>query len=1024
TALQNQTASTASFTISNLADGEYTCAVTITTDKNKTSAAKSVSFRIGIPPPEVVAASIGSASAVTSGSAATISLSSVVMGTDDDGVAASSYSVSYSLTNAPAVTALSNQTGTSASFQLADLADGSYTCAVTITTDKGKIASKSVSFTINTSQPSVPVGSWTSGPMSADGSSIRTDGTLLYAFAAQNSTVGGVAFVRDAPLGDSGMVSASPAPAMGGGSWGDDGATGDFAEMLRNGWNWTGDGNELSYTLTLNGLTAGKTYLVQLIAHRQSNSMLVSANGSPTAHVHGSDEANCKYGASIVGVFVASGASETITVSYTNQTGDRPLNAIQVRDLGEGGGGGGGGGEDPVDPVDPATPVCTLTIPAKTGLQLQSVTTNDVAVSAAGGSYTIVSNTQVTVTFAAASGYEITGGNPVVFTLSGDKTFASADYPTVQTTGGGGGGGGSFEAGWTAAATTANGSFFRTDGTLLYAYAVQSVTVNGIAFAADSDLNTSDTTVQPDLAQTDGNSGSEGVAGDFGTMLNNSWEWANSTSTLTITLKNLTIGKRYLAQFFAHNQWSDALISAGDLEAMAMRNDNKYGASLVYVFEAIANSESVVLKYSGAGGWRALNAMQVRELEGTSPYVDPEGNMAEGCVLRISEILPKPTDARTLNGMEGMDVNGLESGWVEVENTSDKWADLADYRFIRVNRGKKTDPAGFGNFPSRLVPPHGRAIFYTSERYSNSKDKTVSAFSEGTFDGKPMIFADYGDILVWGDKVNPKKSPYVRLYYAPGGNISNVVDTVVVPSDLPEGWSIIVGDAAQGEGTRRWMCPTPTRGTENTATTGLVRIGPNVGPLYEKPGQGKTTYASEFAAPVPPAVPGEDYSVTLPINGVMNPDGTFAPRAADQIQSVKFVYRKDLDDATLVTNEVNLATKTTDANWGDQYTATIPSSYFPAAGHLMQWKVLITDGEGVEWTSPSFNNKDDGYEWYGTIVEPDSAAQMSATLPTWHMFASGNHLTQMDVDADKQNLSLVPHNARVAIYDSSTSNYY
>jgi len=300
----------------------------------------------------------------------------------------------------------------------------------------------------------------------------------------------------------------------------------------------------------------------------------------------------------------------------------------------------------------------------------------------------------------------------------------------------------------------------------------------------------------------------------------------------------------------------------------------------------------------------------------------------------------------------------------------------------------------------------------------------VSAFSEGTFDGKPMIFADYGDILVWGDKVNPKKSPYVRLYYAPGGNISNVVDTVVVPSDLPEGWSIIVGDAAQGEGTRRWMCPTPTRGTENTATTGLVRIGPNVGPLYEKPGQGKTTYASEFAAPVPPAVPGEDYSVTLPINGVMNPDGTFAPRAADQIQSVKFVYRKDLDDATLVTNEVNLATKTTDANWGDQYTATIPSSYFPAAGHLMQWKVLITDGEGVEWTSPSFNNKDDGYEWYGTIVEPDSAAQMSGTLPTWHMFASGSHLTQMDVDADKQNLSLVPHNARVAIYDSSTSNYY
>ena len=984
----------------------------------------------------VVAPSIGSVSADVSSSNATVSLSGIMLGTDDEGVAATSYAVSYTLNGGAAVAALSNQTGTSASFQISDLADGSYTCEVTITTDKNKTATKSVSFTIATSSQGgggdepgpVPEAGWTAGPMASDGSTIHTDGTLLYAYAVQGGTVGGVTFARATDFANAVMVSASPTSA--GHVVADfmnEGVSGDFGHMLEGGWYWGGNGaaaGELSFVLTLKGLTAGKTYLLQLVSHRHSNSTLVSANGSTPVHIYGThDGTNYTYGASIVGVFTASGATADFTVTYSAaSSGMRPLNAIQVRELGE----GGGGGEDPIDPVDPTTPVCTLTIPAKTGLQLQSVTTNGVAVAAVSGSYSIVSNTQVTVTFAAASGYEITDGNPVVFTLSGDKTFVDADYPTVQATSGGGGGD-PVETGWTGAAATANGSFFSTDGTLLYAYAVQSVTVNGIAFAADADLNTDNTTVQPNLAQTDGNSGSEGVAGDFGTMLNNSWEWANSTSTLTITLKNLTIGKRYLAQFFAHNQWSDALISAGDLEAMAMRNDNKYGASLVYVFEAIANSESVVLKYSGAGGWRALNAVQVRELEGESPYVDPEGNMAEGCVLRISEILPKPTDARTLNGMEGMDVNGLESGWVEVENTSDKWADLADYRFIRVNRGKKTDPAGFGNFPSRLVPPHGRAIFYTSERYSNSKEKTVSAFAEGTFDGKPMIFENYGDILVWGDKVNPKKSPYVRLYYAPvsnGSNIVSVVDTVVIPSDLPEGWSIIVGDAAEGEGTRRWMCPTPTRGAENTATAGLVRIGPNVGPLYEKAGQAKTTYTSEFAAPVPPAVPGEDYSVTLPINGVMNPDGTFTPRAADQIQSIKFVYRKDLDDATLVTNEVNLATKTTDANWGDQYTATIPSSYFPAAGHLMQWKILITDGEGVEWTSPSFNNKDDGYEWYGTIVEPDPDTQMSATLPTWHMFASGNHLTQMDVDADKQNLSLVPHNARVAIYDSSTSNYY
>ena len=443
------------------------------------------------------------------------------------------------------------------------------------------------------------------------------------------------------------------------------------------------------------------------------------------------------------------------------------------------------------------------------------------------------------------------------------------------------------------------------------------------------------------------------------------------------------------------------------------------------VFDTVSSSVDSVLSSFGclaeyADESQATKFALLRIYKDTGSVI---GEAASECVLRISEIMPKPTDDRTLNGREGMDVNGLESGWVEVENTSDQWADLKDYRFIRVNRGKKTDPAGVGNFPSRLVPPRGRAIFYTSERYSNSKDQAVSAFAEGTFNGKPMAFVDYGNILVWGDKVNPKKSPYVRLYYAPGGDSDNgtVVDTVVVPSDLPEGWSIIVGNAEEGEGTRRWMCPTPTRGTANTKTDGLTRIGPNVGPLYEKKGQKKTDFANEFAVPTPPAVPGTDYTVTLPINGVMNPDGSFTPRAADQIQSIKFVYRKDLDDATLVTNDINMATKTTVENWGDQYTATIPASDFPAAGHLMQWKVLITDGEGVEWTSPSFNNPDDGYEWYGTIVEADTATQMSATLPTWHMFADSESLEQMDVDASDQTLA---NNARVAIYDSSTSNYY
>ena len=444
------------------------------------------------------------------------------------------------------------------------------------------------------------------------------------------------------------------------------------------------------------------------------------------------------------------------------------------------------------------------------------------------------------------------------------------------------------------------------------------------------------------------------------------------------------------------------------------------------IFERTDDSADQTLQQLGAladfAGQNVENQLAALNLYRETGAINPK--VADSSVLRISEIMPKPTDAQNRGALEGMDVNGLESGWVEVENTSDQWADLADYRFIRVNRGKKTDPAGFGNFPPRLVPPRSRAIFYTSERYSNSKDQAVSAFENGKFKGKPEIFKDYGNILVWGDKVNPKKSPFVRLYYMPNAATTNVVDTVVIPSDLPEGWSIIVGDAAEGEGTRRWMCSTPTRGRANTSTDGLKRIGPNVGPLYEiKDGKKHEDSSNEFARPVPPAKPGEDYSIMLPINPVMNPDGTLSPRTKDKIESIKLVCRKDLDDATLTTNVVTMTAKSTDKKgWGDQYTATIPASYLPTAGHLIQWKVLITDGEGVEWTSPSFNNPDDGYEWYGTIVEAPELE--SATLPTWHMFASGNHLTQMDKDKDKQDKSLVPNYARVAIYDSSTSNYY
>ena len=464
---------------------------------------------------------------------------------------------------------------------------------------------------------------------------------------------------------------------------------------------------------------------------------------------------------------------------------------------------------------------------------------------------------------------------------------------------------------------------------------------------------------------------------------------------------------------------------------MAFANMKTDGAVMEIVdTERLAYAEGV-LTLDGEAVDLAKYAVEL--VEGEAGAITVNLAMAEGASLIITEVMPKSTDAVNHGALESYDINGLASGWVEVKNTSDKWVDLKDYKFIRVNRSKANSKGDYGNFPSRLVAPNSLAIFYTSERYANSADMSVSAFATPVDAKKPHVFTELNDVLVWPDKVNPKTFPFVRLYYAPNGEEEEIVDTIVIPSDLPEGMSIIVEPVKENEATVRYICEAPTRGEENPSTDGLVKLGPNVGPLYEVAGVDKKgnpvigaahNTASEFDAPVAMAVAGEDYEITFALNPTMSPTEAVAFREEDEITGIKLIYRKDLDDATLDETVVDLEAKATDAaDMGDTYKVSIPSDYFPAAGHLIQWKFEINDAAGNTWTSPSYHNKDDGYEWYGTIVKP-TEGQESSTLTTWHMFADAGSVQQMDVDADKQNLAVVPNNARVAIYDSSTSNYY
>ena len=459
---------------------------------------------------------------------------------------------------------------------------------------------------------------WTAGPMASDGSTIRTDGTLVGAYAFNSVSVNGVSFssCRSFPSGD-GVVAFSPTiSGTHNDYYGNHSLWNDVGTMLHNGWYW--NNSISSVTLTLSELTAGNNYLVQLVAHSCKSTelnMAVSVSGTTPQPVGKTDgEANAyKYGASVVGVFTASSTTESFVITYSGSDGERPLNAIQVRDLGAGSGGGG-------DPVE--TPVYTLTIPAKTGLVLDSVTTNGVAVAVANNACSIVSNTTVTINFTAASGYEITSGNPVVLTVTGDKTLTEGEYPVVQEQGGGGDEPGPTpDDGWTAVPMGATSSSIRTDGTLKYAYALGNYTANGVTFVGSNGLiNNADCVVWENTggAQSFGSSApSDTESGGYKNLLENGW-WANAKSR-PIQLNNLESGKRYLVQIigFRKNYTTQTATAPGGEQTMKFDGEGwEYGGSLVGVFTASGASAEFSILYVGQA---CINAIQVRELSSAGP---------------------------------------------------------------------------------------------------------------------------------------------------------------------------------------------------------------------------------------------------------------------------------------------------------------------------------------------------------------------------------------------------------------------
>ena len=597
---------------------------------------------IPVDPVNPINPSIGSVSASVNGSTATISLNNIVKGTDDNAVAATSYSVSYSLNSAAAVTALSNQSAATAAFSLNDLADGDYTCSVTITTDKGKTsASKSVNFTIKTStpggddDPDEPVATgWTVEPMSESGDTIRKDGEVIGAYSIQGGEVNGVTFSQTRPV--TGKLTVSPAPV--GSRYGDFGWGGlsdgsSYRDMISHASYWNSGS---TVDITFGNLTSGHKYLVQFVSHNDSaKGVTISAEGTAPQHICSIDGDDAyKRGASIVGVFTAQGISKTVTVTFagldssSEKAGEGTINAIQIRDLGE-------GGEDPVDPEEPEEPlpVYTLTIPAQEHLSVESVKTNNVAVTGAGNAYSIVSNTEVTVTFAAETGYEITGGNPVVVTVESNMTLA--EFPTVQEKQGGDDPDVPTADGWTAAPMSETGDTIRKDGDLVYAYSRFGGTVNTVEFSAlGGAVNLGDVYSKIKFRFTTEmyrDSNSDG-ADDYANILVH--RFVNGTCDQVLTLKELESGSRYLVQLvlcFPESYAGGTQVTAPDGITVAKANGSGWenGGSLVGVFTATNSTVTFDLAFEK---WACMNAIQVRKIAAEDPVspADPPVIGGEG----------------------------------------------------------------------------------------------------------------------------------------------------------------------------------------------------------------------------------------------------------------------------------------------------------------------------------------------------------------------------------------------------------
>ena len=191
--------------------------------------------------------------------------------------------------------------------------------------------------------------SWTADYMTQSGSTVVTNGTLVYAYCQSNQGRAVTNEVRTVPF--VGLQDITPSGDFCfEDNWGwymgpstpPSNLEPAYSNLLAHGWYSTVG----EHALQLKNLTPGSTYAVQLVLASWDLSH-GSAPGHTTVYAPGSDSIYASagqswtYGGTLVGTFTAQSDVESFTFKYTD--GNAFLNAIQVREIAT-------GGQAPVDP--------------------------------------------------------------------------------------------------------------------------------------------------------------------------------------------------------------------------------------------------------------------------------------------------------------------------------------------------------------------------------------------------------------------------------------------------------------------------------------------------------------------------------------------------------------------------------------------------------------------------------------------------------------------------------------------------